>query len=135
MANSDIIISIIDEKYTNIELEYSTVTTTSTNPYLKSNDIICLAKFVNNKLSYIDEKDIVAFISNDKGFFFHLYRVENLNKLELQFHPLSDFLNKKSFVLKKTEIENSALAGKVLYSINRLNNTSFINLLRNQSCT
>ncbi|EJF00803.1 hypothetical protein [Liquorilactobacillus mali] len=133
MHNSDIVISINDEKYTNIELEYSALLTASDNPYLKNDDIICIAKLKKNKLDYIKEKDIVAFTSRDEGFLFHLYRVENLNKLEFQFHPLSDFLSKESFILKKADLEDSALIGKVLYTINRLNNALFINLSYDES--
>lgn len=133
MNNSDIVISINDEKYTHIELEYSALITASDNPYLKNDDIICIAKLKRNKLDYIREKDIVAFTSNNHGFLFHLYRVEDLNKLEFKFHPLSNFLNKKSFILKKADLEDSALIGKVLYTINRLNNAFFIKMSHDES--
>lgn len=130
MNKNDMIIHITDAEYSNLEIEYNPITTTSDNPYLKSGDVVCLALLKKNKLNYIEDKDIVAFTSKDKGFELHLYLVEDLSPVEFQFHPLSTFLDKKPFILKKDEIEKSDLEGKVLYSINNLNNSGIVDFLK-----
>lgn len=106
MNKNDMIIHITDAEYSNLEIEYSPITTTSDNPYLKSGDIACIALLKKNKLNYIKDKDIVAFTSKDKGFELHLYLVEDLSPVEFQFHPLSTFLDKKTFTLKKMKLKS-----------------------------
>lgn len=128
MDENDLLVHITDPNYSNLKLEYSPITTTSDNPYMKSGDIACIALLRKNKLNYIKDKDIVAFKSTDKHFLLHLYKVEELSPIEFQFHPLSSFLDKKTFILKKDEIEKSDLEGKVLYSINLLNNFDNVEL-------
>ncbi|MCP0886974.1 hypothetical protein LB941_06455 [Ligilactobacillus sp. WILCCON 0076] len=132
MNKNDMMIHIIDPDYSDLNFEYSPITTTSDNPYLKSGDIVCIALLKKNKLNYIKDKDIVAFKSTDKHFLLHLYKVEELSLVEYQFHPLSSFLDKKPFILEKNKIEESGLEGKVLYSINRLNNFDIIALLKSE---
>lgn len=128
MDENDLLVRITDPNYSNLELEYSPITTTSDNPYMKSGDIACIALLRKNKLNYIKDKDIVAFRSTDKHFLLHLYKVEELSIVEYQFHPLSSFLDKKPFILKKDEIETSDLEGKVLYSVNIFNNLDSVEL-------
>ncbi|MDN7144402.1 hypothetical protein QS460_00530 [Liquorilactobacillus mali] len=128
MDENDLLIHITDPNYSKLELEYSPITTISDNPYMKSGDIACIALLKKNKLNYIKDKDIVAFKSTDKHFLLHLYKVEELSLVEYQFHPLSSFLDKKPFILKKDEIEVSDLEGKVLYSVNIFNNLYSVEL-------